>query len=92
MLAPVRGHTGRHQAQNPLIPLSDFPEPPLNAKTPSGTPAPRTSIASTGLLSSEISASVKVVSAVLAFSSMSAICVVPGIGTIQGFWASSYAR
>src|SRR5690554_1447336 len=29
MVAPVRGHTGRHQAQNPLIPLSSFPEPPL---------------------------------------------------------------
>ena len=29
MVAPVRGHTGRHQAQNPLIPMSRFPEPPL---------------------------------------------------------------
>ena len=31
MIAPVRGHTGRHQAQNPLTPLSSFPEPPLVA-------------------------------------------------------------
>jgi hypothetical protein len=29
MVSPVRGHTGRRQAQNPLNPLSRFPEPPL---------------------------------------------------------------
>ena len=27
MLAPGRGHIGRHQQQNPLIPLPRFPEP-----------------------------------------------------------------
>jgi hypothetical protein len=29
MVSPVRGHIGRRQAENPLIPLFRFPEPPL---------------------------------------------------------------
>jgi transposase len=29
IVSPVHGHHGRHQADNPLIPLSRFPEPPL---------------------------------------------------------------
>jgi hypothetical protein len=29
MVAPVRGHIGRHQAQNPLTQLSEFPGPAL---------------------------------------------------------------
>jgi hypothetical protein len=29
MVAPVRGHTGRRQAENPLTPLFRFSKPPL---------------------------------------------------------------
>ena len=32
MVSPVRGHPGRRQAENPLILLSSFPEPPLSFK------------------------------------------------------------
>jgi DNA replication protein DnaC len=31
IVSPVHGHHGRHQADNPLIPLSRFSEPPLLA-------------------------------------------------------------
>src|SRR5690606_38668693 len=45
MVAPVRGHPGRHQAHNPLIPLSSFPAPPL--QTPPVTASPLPSSANT---------------------------------------------
>ena len=61
------------------------------ARTASGRRAPRTCIAATAALSSANSAVEKRIAEALLFSTMCGICVVPGMGTIQGFCANSHA-
>jgi hypothetical protein len=51
----------------------------------SGSRAPRIAIAATDAFSSLISLDVNRTPSAAVFSSMCAICVVPGIGTIHGF-------
>ncbi len=65
---------------------------PDMASTPAGRRAPWISIADTAAFSSESSAGVNRTAAAPVFSIMCAICVVPGMGTIQGFCAINHAR
>ena len=53
--------------------------------------APRIPIAETAALNSASSAGVKQIAAAPTLSTICAICVVPGMGTIQGFCAKSHA-
>lgn len=64
---------------------------PEKTSTASGRRCPRISIALTAEFSSVSSAGVNRTPAAPLFSSMCAIWVVPGIGTIQGFYAISHA-
>ena len=65
---------------------------PEKTSTWSGRRAPRISIAETDAFSSASSGGVNRTEVAPMFSSMCAICVVPGMGTIQGFRAISHAR
>jgi len=49
-------------------------------------------VTSAAVFNSAISLELNRTSPAPLFSSMCAICVVPGIGTIHGFWAISQAR
>src|SRR5512145_803020 len=65
---------------------------PEKTSTESGSRAPRISMDETAAFSSATSDGVNAIDTPPIFSSICAICVVPGMGTIQGFCAISQAN
>src|SRR5579859_3659274 len=92
--SPPLGHRTAKHAHSCLFPhyfLIGASTPDI-ASTKSGKRWPWTSIVRTNAFNSAISDDVRRTPAAPLFSSMCATNVVPGIGTIHGFWVNSHAN